>query len=36
VRKAIPGDHLEKLRPETIAELNRRFEPTLAWLGLER
>jgi len=29
VRKVVPGDHREKLRTETIAELNARFEPLL-------
>jgi hypothetical protein len=29
VRKVVPGDHREKLRAETIAELNERFEPIL-------
>ncbi len=29
IRKVAPGDHREKLRPETIAQLNARFEPIL-------
>ena len=29
VRKVVPGDHREKLRPETITELNARLEPIL-------
>ena len=32
-RKVTPGDYKEKLRPETIAELNRRFSEVLAALG---
>ncbi|MDQ3120512.1 MAG: sulfotransferase domain-containing protein [Verrucomicrobiota bacterium] len=32
-RKVTPGDHKEKLRPETIAELNRRFGGVLDALG---
>ena len=32
-RKVTPGDYLEKLRPETIAELNRRFREVLSALG---
>jgi hypothetical protein len=32
-RKVTPGDYREKLRPETIAELNRRFREVLAALG---
>jgi hypothetical protein len=32
-RKATPGDYNEKLRPETITELNRRFGEVLAALG---
>jgi len=32
-RKAIPGDHKEKLKPETIAELNSRFAEVLEVLG---
>ncbi len=32
-RKVTPGDHKEKLRPETIAELNRRFSDALDALG---
>jgi hypothetical protein len=33
MRKATPGDYREKLRPETIAELNRRFSKVLDALG---
>ncbi len=29
IRKVVPGDHREKLRPETISQLNARFEPIL-------
>lgn len=32
-RKAIPGDHKEKLKPETILELNARFREVLDLLG---
>ncbi len=32
-RKVTPGDYQEKLRPETIAELNKRFGDVLAALG---
>ncbi len=32
-RKATPGDYKEKLRPETISELNRRFGDVLDALG---
>jgi Sulfotransferase domain len=32
-RKATPGDYKEKLRPETISELNRRFSEVLDALG---
>lgn len=32
-RKVVPGDYKEKLRPETIAELNRRFSKVLDALG---
>jgi hypothetical protein len=32
-RKVTPGDHKEKLRPETIAELNVRFSDVLDLLG---
>ncbi len=32
-RKVTPGDYQEKLRPETIAELNKRFGEVLAALG---
>lgn len=32
-RKVTPGDHKEKLKPETVAELNRRFGNVLAALG---
>ncbi len=32
-RKVTPGDYQEKLRPETIAELNKRFREVLAALG---
>jgi hypothetical protein len=33
MRKVTPGDYREKLRPETIAELNRRFSEVLDALG---
>jgi hypothetical protein len=33
IRKVTPGDYREKLRPETIAELNRRFSEVLDVLG---
>jgi hypothetical protein len=29
VRRALPGDHIEKLKPETIVQLNTLFEDTL-------
>jgi hypothetical protein len=29
VRRVVPGDHREKLRPETIDQLNARLEPIL-------
>ena len=32
-RKVTPGDYKEKLRPETISELNRRFSEVLGALG---
>ncbi|MGI9516600.1 MAG: hypothetical protein ACR2NP_06135 [Pirellulaceae bacterium] len=32
-RNVLPGDHRSKLKPETIALLNRRFEPILSVLG---
>lgn len=32
-RQVTPGDHLRKLKPETIAELNVHFEPILRQLG---
>lgn len=32
-RKMLPGDHKEKLKPDTIHELNRRFAHVLACLG---
>lgn len=32
-RQVTPGDHLRKLKPETIAELNVQFEPILRQLG---
>jgi hypothetical protein len=34
-RRVIPGDHKEKLKPETIAQLNRAFAPVLERLGYE-
>lgn len=33
IRKVAPGDHLDKLRPETIAELTRVFAPVLERFG---
>jgi hypothetical protein len=33
MRKVTPGDYREKLRSETIAELNRRFSEVLDVLG---
>lgn len=36
IRQRAPGDHRRKLRPETIAELNRRFAPFLERLGYDR
>ncbi len=36
VRKVTPGDHLEKLRPETIAQLDRIFGEVLDTLGYRR
>ncbi len=35
-RKVTPGDYREKLKPETIAELDRRFGPVLETLGYAR
>jgi hypothetical protein len=32
-RRVIPGDHKEKLRPETISKLNLRFRQVLDALG---
>jgi len=32
-RKVTPGDHREKLKPDTICELNRIFRDILIWLG---
>lgn len=36
VRKATPGDHKQKLKPETIAALNAEWGPVLDKLGYER
>ncbi len=33
VRKVVPGDHRDKLSPETISELNARLEPILGRYG---
>lgn len=33
VRKVVPGDHADKLRPETIAELNASLDPILRRYG---
>jgi len=35
-RQVVPGDHLRKLKPETIAALNERFAPILDAFGYER
>lgn len=35
-RRVTPGDHVEKLRPESIALLNERFEPVLKQFGYLR
>jgi len=35
VRKAIPGDHLEKLKPETIRKLNAKLADSLSYFDYE-
>ncbi|NJC88976.1 MAG: sulfotransferase domain-containing protein [Desulfuromonas sp.] len=35
IRKGTPGDHREKLRPETIAKLNALFRETCRWYGYD-
>lgn len=35
VRKVAPGDHVEKLKPETIAELNGKLKPVLDKFGYD-
>lgn len=35
IRKGRPGDHAEKLQPETIARLNDEFRETCAWYGYD-
>ena len=35
IRKALPGDHREKLQAETIDELNRQFKKTMETFGYE-
>ncbi len=36
IRRVRPGDHVEKLRPETIASLNETFAPVLERYGYDR
>ena len=35
IRKGAPGDHREKLRPETIQSLNQTFSDIFDWLGYD-
>lgn len=35
VRKVVPGDHVEKLKPETIRELNRLLKPAMDLAGYQ-